>query len=344
MKRIVTIVAVLGVSLALCGAAFAQGKALRIAYIPQNTGNPYFERINFGFQQAAKQLGCQVTFTAPATADATAQIPFIQEQVQRGIDVLAIQANSVDALNTILDDVRNKGIIVIAVNADITANESHRDAAILAVDFDKVGRQLLDSVFSHLNGKGNFAILSATTDAPAQKHWIEDQGGIKDLLKNDPKYKNLKLLELAYGNDVPEKSSTEAEALLTKYPEMNLILTPTTVAEASAAQVVESAGVYPGGPNATGGGVIVFGTGTPNQMRPFIKSGVIKDFVLWDPAKMGIATVYLAAGLKSGKIKLGNGKTFTVPGIGTLKFNQNNLAIVGNLDTFNADNIDQFSF
>ena len=79
-------------------------------------------------------------------------------------------------------------------------------------------------------------------------------------------------------------------------------------------------------------------------MRPFIKSGVIKDFVLWDPAKMGIATVYLAAGLKSGKIKLGNGKTFTVPGIGTLKFNQNNLAIVGNLDTFNADNIDQFSF
>jgi hypothetical protein len=59
---------------------------------------------------------------------------------------------------------------------------------------------------------------------------------------------------------------------------------------------------------------------------------------------MGIATVYLAAGLKSGKIKLGSGKTFTVPGIGTLKFNQNNLAIVGNLDIFNADNIDQFSF
>lgn len=344
MKRIVTIIAVLAVFLALCGTAFAQGKGLRIAYIPQNTGNPYFERINFGFQQAATQLGCQVTFTAPATADATAQIPFIQEQVQRGIDVLAIQANSVDALDTILDDVRSKGIIVIAVNADITGNESHRDAAILAVDFDKVGRQLMDGVYSHLNGKGNFAILSATTDAPAQKQWIEDKGGIKDVLKNDPKYKNLKMLDLVYGNDVPEKSSTEAEALLTKYPDLNLILTPTTVAEASAAQVVESAGVYPGGPNATGGGVIVYGTGTPNQMRPFIKSGVIKDFVLWDPAKMGIATVYLAVGLKSGKIKLGNGRTFAVPGIGTLKFDKNNLAIVGNLDTFNAENIDQFNF
>ena len=342
MRRIVTIFLMAAISLALGATAFAQG--LRIAYIPQNTGNPYFERINFGFQQAAKQLGCTVTFTAPATADATAQIPFIQEQVQRGIDVLAIQANSVDALNSILDDVRKKGILVIAVNADITANESHRDAAILAVDFDKVGRQLLDSVYTRLNGKGNFAILSATTDAPAQRHWIEDKDGIKDLLKSDPKYRNLKLLETAYGNDVPEKSSTEAEALLTKYPEMNLMLTPTTVAEAAAAQVVESAGVYPGGPNATGGGVIVYGTGTPNQMRPFIKSGVIKDFVLWDPAKMGIATVNLAVGLKSGKIKLGNSRTFSVPGIGTLRFNQNNLAIVGNLDTFNADNIDQFDF
>ncbi len=338
MKRIALIIAALVVSLALCGAVIAQsGAGLRIAYIPQNTGNPYFERINAGFQQAAKDLGCQVTFTAPATADATAQIPFIQEQVQRGIDVLAIQANSVDALDTILDDVRSKGIIVIAVNADITGNESHRDAAVLAVDFNQVGKQLLDGVYSHLGGKGNFAILSATTDAPAQKQWIEDRGGIKDLLKNDPKYKNLKMLDLVYGNDVPEKSSTEAEALLTKYPELNLILCPTTVAEASA-------GVYPGGPNANGSGVIVFGTGTPNQMRPFIKSGVIKDFVLWDPAKMGIATVYLAVGLKSGKIKLGNGKTFTVPGLGTLKFDKVDLAVVGNLDTFNADNVDQFNF
>jgi len=322
----------------------ASSKPLRIAYIPQNTGNPYFERINFGFQEACKKLGCEVTFTAPATADATAQIPFIQEQVQRGIDVLAIQANSVDALNSVLDDVRAKGILVIETNADITGNESHRDAAVLAVDFTKVGKALLDRTYDYLGGKGKFAILSATTDAPAQRQWIEEPGGIKDLLKNDPKYKDLQLLTIAYGDDVPQKSTTEAEALLTKYPDLDLILAPTTVAVAAAAQVVESAGVYPGGPNAKGKGVIVYGLGTPNQMRPFIKSGVIKDFDLWDPAKMGTTVVYLAEGLKNGTIKLGEGNTFDVPGIGTLTFGKYNVVTTGVLDTFNKDNIDQFNF
>lgn len=325
-------------------ATAAAAKPLRIAYIPQNTGNPYFERIYFGFQKACKELGCEVTFTAPATAEATAQIPFIQEQVQRGIDVLAIQANSVDALNSILDDVRAKGILVIATNADITGNESHRDAAVLAIDFDAVGRRMLDQLYDLMGGKGKFAIISATTDAPAQRHFIEEPGGVKDLLKNDPKYKDMVLLEVAYGDDVPQKSLTECEALLTKYPDLDAIMAPTTVAVAAAAQCVESAGVYPGGPNAKDGGVIVYGLGTPNQMRPFLKSGVVKKVDLWDPANIGITVVYLAHGLKNGTIQLGEGNTFEVPGLGTMKFRKNNLVIVGPFQEFNKDNVDEFNF
>ncbi len=325
-------------------AAQPAAKPLRIAYITQNTGNPYFERINYGFQETCKKLGCEVTFTAPAAAGATDQIPFIQEQVQRGIDVLAIQANSVDALNSILDDVRAKGILVIATNADITGNEAHRDAAILAVDFDQVGRRMLDSMYDQIGGKGKFAIVSATTDAPAQKHFIEEPGGVKDLLKTDSKYKDFELLDLVYGDDVPQKSLTECEALLSKYPDVNAIMAPTTVAVAAVAQCVESAGVYPGGPNAKNGGVTVIGLGTPKQMAPFLKSGVVKGIDLWDPANMGISVVYLAKGLKDGTIKLGEGNTFEVPGIGTLKFNKVNLAIVGPFQSFTKDNVDQFNF
>ncbi len=172
-------------------AAPAAEGGLQIAYIPQNTGNPYFERINQGFQETCAELGCVVTFSAPATAEATLTIPFIQEQVQRGIDVLAIQPNSVDAINSILDDVRAKGILVITTNNDITGNESHRDASVISVDYDKTGQQMLDRVYDYLDGAGNFAILSATTDAPSQNKWIEEAGGVKDLLANDPKYADL---------------------------------------------------------------------------------------------------------------------------------------------------------
>ncbi len=317
---------------------------LRIAYIPQNTGNPYFERINFGFQETCKEMDCEVTFTAPASAEATSQIPFIQEQVQRGIDVLAIQPNSVDAINTILDDVRAKGVTVITTNNDLTGNESHRDASVMAVDFSKVGRQMLESLYTLTGGKGKFAIISATTDAPAQREFIEEPEGVKDLLKSDPKYKDLELLEVVYGDDVPQKSLTECEGLLAKYPDLDAIMAPTTVAVAAAAQCVESAGVYPGGPNATDGGVIVYGLGLPNQMSPFFESGVVTLIDLWDPANMGVVAVHLAKGLKDGTIQLGEGNSFEVPGLGTMTFGPDNVIIVGAFESFNKDNVDTYGF
>ena len=59
---------------------------------------------------------------------------------------------------------------------------------------------------------------------------------------------------------------------------------------------------------------------------------------------MGITTVYLAKGLKDGTIKLGEGNTFEVPGIGTMTFGPDNLVIVGPFQTFTKDNVDQFQF
>jgi hypothetical protein len=59
---------------------------------------------------------------------------------------------------------------------------------------------------------------------------------------------------------------------------------------------------------------------------------------------MGIATVYLAQGVKDGTITLGEGNSFEVPGLGTLTFGKDNLIITGNLDTFNADNINDYDF
>ena len=315
---------------------------VKVTYIPQNTGNPYFDRINLGFQNGCKEAGCEVLYIGPASPEPTSQIPFIQEQVQQGIDVLAIQANSVDALNTVFDDVREKGIWVVANNADITGNEEHRDAAILAVDFDTLGKDLLDLMADVMDYKGQFAILSATPDAPAQRHWIEDPGGIKDLMNSDSKYAEMELVEVAYGDDVPQKSVTECEALLAKHPDLKGILAPTTVAVSSAAQVFESMGVYPGGP--AGRDIQLTGAGMPNQMRRFVLDGVVEKFLLWDPANIGYTNAYLAVGLKNGDIELGEGKTFQAGKLGELTFGKNNLVICGPPFIFDKDNIGEFNF
>ena len=52
-----------------------------------------------------------------------------------------------------------------------------------------------------------------------------------------PKYKNMKLVKIAYGNDNDTKSAQETQALLQAYPNLKGIISPTTVGIAAAARV-----------------------------------------------------------------------------------------------------------
>lgn len=309
-----------------------QDKKISVVYIPKNTGNPYFDSIIKGFKTASEELKFEFTTVAPSTAEATSQLPFIKEQIQRGVSVIAISPNSPDALNPVFKEAMGKGIKVLVVNSDIPGSESYRDAAVLPMDFSITGKSQVELMASLIESKGKIAILSATTDAPDQNFWIK---GMKETLK-DPKYKDMQLVEVAYGNDDPQKSLTEAEGLLTKYPDLRGIISPTTVGVAAAAQAVESAKRAPK--------VQVTGLGTPNQMRRFIKNGTVTAFALWSPYDEGYLSGYLAVGMAKGEIKPGEGSKFKVPGLGDRQFGKNNVIITGPPTVFNKDNIDKFDF
>src|SRR5438067_4763854 len=136
---------------------------IKIVYIPKNTGNPYFDPMINGFRKAAEETGAEFTTVAPATADATSQLPLIKDQVQRGVNVLALSPNSPDALNAALREAMSRGVTVIAVDSDLTDHEDSRTAGVLTVDPQTVGQSQIELMGSLIDYKGKFAILSATT-------------------------------------------------------------------------------------------------------------------------------------------------------------------------------------
>ena len=323
----------LALSLVVTTGALAQDP-LKIVYIGKNTGNPYFDSITGGFEDACASLGCEFEFVAPATAEATSQIPFIEAQIQRGVDVIGIAPNSPDALNQVLQAAKDAGILILTVNGDITGNEQYRDATILPVNFDIVGRDQVEMVGSLIGYEGEIAILSATTEAPDQNKWIV---GMNETLANDAKYANMSLVATVYGDDQPEKSTAEMEALLANYPNLKGVIAPTTVGIAAAAQVVQSRGIADK--------VKVTGLGLPSEMRDFIKDGTVTAFQLWSPYNEGWLAVHFAKGVIDGTIKNEVGATFEVPNLGTITINANNsINTQAELTTFNAENIDQFNF
>lgn len=333
LKRTFLAATGLALGLTMVTGAFA-ADPLKIVYIGKNTGNPYFDSITGGFEDACKSLGCEFQFVAPATAEATSQIPFIEAQIQRGVNVIAIAPNSPDALNQVLDAAKAKGILVLTVNGDLVGNEGHRDATILPVDFTKTGPNQVELMGSLIGYKGEIAILSATTEAPDQNTWI---AAMNKTLVEDAKYKDMKLVATVYGDDQPEKSTTEMEALLSNFPNLVGVIAPTTVGIAAAAQVVQSRGIADK--------VHVTGLGLPSEMRDFVKDGTVTAFQLWSPYNEGWLAAHFAVGVIGGTIKNEVGSTFEVPTLGTIKIEEKNaMNTQAELTTFDASNIDNFNF
>jgi rhamnose transport system substrate-binding protein len=341
--RTTAALAIAALALAGCGPSQTTSngaEATTLVFVPKSSGNPFFNQLGAGFEETSDDYGFAFDTQAPATADATSQISVIKDQVQRGADIIVISANSPDALNEALDQAREKGVTVLTVDSDLTGNEEHRDLCVLPVDFSQIGPSQIELLGKQTNYEGEFAILSATVDAPNQNAWIE---GMRQALK-DPKYAKMKLVAVVYGDDEPQKSSTEMEGLLSRYPNLRGVISPTSVGLAAAAQVLENAGAFPGGPNAKNGGIVLTGLSTPNQMKKAVEKGVVASFQLWDPADMGRIAGYIGTQIRAGKFEPKPGAEIDVPGFGKLTVQEKNIVIAGPLLTFDKDNIAKYDF
>jgi rhamnose transport system substrate-binding protein len=305
-------------------------EVINVLFIPYNTGNPYFDRLGFGMEEEAGILGGSYSTDGPALAGPTAQLPFISDGLARGVNVIGIYANDPAAMTPQLSAARAEGVAVLALGADIETDG--RDAAILATDNDIVGPALVDVLAGEINFEGKIAILSGTPESPDHTYWI---AGIEEYLK-DPKFANIEVVEIAYGNDVPEQAFGEANALLTKYPDLVGIIGVTTVAVSQAAQAVSTAGL--------GGKVAVTGLGLPNQMAPYLEDGTVNEFLLWDPADMGRIASCLGNAIITGAIEIQPGAEFDCGEFGKRVILEDGSVIAGGLISFTAANVGDFDF
>lgn len=313
----------------LVGSAVAGAQSDRIAFIPKNLGNPFFDAVYAGVEEAAGELGFDTVYIGPSTADPASQISFIQQQVAQQVAAIIISANDANTVAPALRAAMNRGIAVIAVDADAAVDA--RQAYIQPVDFSTVGEEQVKLLAELTDYESDLAILSATTTAPNQNAWIE--GMRVELAK--PEYSAMNLVHIAYGDDEPQKSFRETEALLAAYPNLRGIIAPTTVGLAAAAQAVET--------NDAAANVALTGLGLPDQMRSYVKNGTVTAFQLWDPAEMGYAAVYLVDAIRGG-FEPTPGATYSAGKLGPRELAADNVVTAGPLTTFDADNIDDYNF
>ncbi|QTL96735.1 rhamnose ABC transporter substrate-binding protein [Iocasia frigidifontis] len=297
-KLFICLVLVMAVILA-SGLASAEG---RYAVIFKSAGNPFGEKLMDGFEKAVKEFGGEAILKAPAEPTAEAQIQMIEQLIAQHVDAIAISANDYDALEPALKKAMRRGIKVVSL--DSAVNPDSRDVHINQANPELIGRVEVQAIYEMIGEEGQIAVLSATSQASNQNLWIE---WMKKELKK-PKYSNVELVKVAYGDDLRDKSVSETEALLKTYPELKGIIAPTTVGIAAAGKVLTDKGLK--------GEVYLTGLGLPSEMAEYIKNGVCPWMYLWNPIDLGYLGAYAAHALVTGDINGEVGDTFNAGFLG----------------------------
>jgi rhamnose transport system substrate-binding protein len=310
----------------------AQGH--KIFFLPKFIGINVFTENGKGGKEAAKELGDEVVYNGPTEPVGAKQVPFINSAIRQGFDAIVISAPDANAVAPALKRAAARGIKVISYDGDVRP-----DARLMFVSpptASDIGAFQVEWVGAQIGYKGEIAILSAGPTAANQNTWIKF---MKVALKQ-PKYRNMKLVKIAYGNDKPVDSAKETQALLQAYPNLKGIIAPTTVGVSAAAQVLDQEGKCKS--------VALTGLGLPNEMRKYVKKGCARKFGLWNERDFGYLAVYVAHHVLEGTLTGKVGETFKAGRLGSRKVVVSDgvkpVVVLGKPLVFTPQNIDKFNF
>jgi rhamnose transport system substrate-binding protein len=149
-------------------------------------------------------------------------------------------------------------------------------------------------------------------------------------------YPELEWLETVETQDDAVLAYNQAAVLLGEYSsDVSGFISVTTTATPNAAQAISQGGMC--------GNKVVVGLATPNDMKPAINSGCVQSAVLWNPADLGYAAVYVMRAAADGVLQ--PGATEVDAGqLGTMPVMNGSEIVLGPPLIINARNINDLNF
>jgi rhamnose transport system substrate-binding protein len=309
-------------------AANISGQPIRVGLVAKSLGNGFFTAVQKGGDEAAAALGgVSVIFTGPATPTAEGQLEVLNALIAQHVDAIAVSANDPDALVPTLRRASQRGIKVISYDSAVDGDG--RIAHLSPSSDVLIGETCIELAAAAIPDKrGKLAIVSATPTSTNQNAWI---AAMKQAL---PKYPGMELTAVVYGDDVADKSYRETVALLRRYPDLAVVISPSSVGIVAAAKAVED--------EKRVGKVYVTGLGLPSELEGHVQLGTVKSFAIWNPIDLGYAAVQIAVRVSRGDVA-GPGRTISIGRLGQVTFDANGIGPMGKPFVYDKSNVAQFA-
>lgn len=309
-------------------------KEWTIAVVTKDNTAAWFKRMEEGVNKYSKETGIKVIQKGPANADAASQVQVVEDLIAQGVDALCVVPIDPTALEPTLKSAMEKGIPVVTHEASVQDNTLFDIEAFTAENF---GAAIMDSLAEQMGKKGKYAVMVGYTTSTTHMEYANAQVKLQKAAYPDMQLINNGQIPSAESEESRDKSYERAKEILKANPDLAGFTGVASTDCPGIAKAVEEMGLS--------GKCKIVGVGTPNEFKPYIKSGTISTIKLWDPASAGYAMCNLATKILKGE-KVGDGVDLGTEGWNKMTFipgSKKVLTGTGDI-TITAKNIDDYNF
>lgn len=302
-RSIFVIVACLLAVVIASSVGFAASKKYTIATVPKQVGIDWFNYMEQGVKQFAKDYGQDAFQTGPTISDAALQVQIIEDLIAQNVDAICVVPNSTEALEPVLKKAMDQGIVVV----------THESAAQKNVHFDleafdnaSFGVHLMDELAALMNEEGEYAVFVEFLTSKSHNEWID--AAVARQLES---YPNMKLVteRLETGADITVTYNRTKELFKT-YPNLKGIIGCGGHDTAGAGLAIDELGLQDS--------TFVVGTGLVATSGQYLLTGAVDLLSVWDPVDAGYAMNRLALMILEGE-EIKDGIDLGVPGFNNVK-------------------------
>jgi simple sugar transport system substrate-binding protein len=287
---------------------------------------PWFDNVEKGVVQAAKDLGVDAWMIAPTSDDAAQQVRAVEDLIAQQVDVIGVIPNDGAALEPVFKRAQDAGIKVIVHEQP---GQKNADWDIELIQNQEFGEAHLEAFAEAIGGEGKYVVYVGGLTVTLHNVWADAAVALQK-----QKYPKMEQVGDRFGvsNSVEESYKTAVDQMRA-HPDLKGFLIFGANGPIGAGQAVADREQI--------GKVIVVGPFIPSQGQKLMKSGAITRGFLWNPIDAGYAMVALGDILAKGETPTDG---MDIPGLGPVKVETDPPVIRANkmLD-INPDTIDELA-
>ena len=264
---------------------------------------PWFQRMEQGVEAFAKRTGIDARQEGADDVSPEKQVAIIQDLVAQKPTAITVVPNSPEAVESVLAQAREQGIIVVSHEATGIKNV---DVDIEAFDNASYGAEIMDGLASCMDEEGEYVQFVGSLTAKTHMDWVT--AAKEHQLANFP---DMKLVADPIESREDENVAYQkAQEVLAKYPDIKGFQGSAGTDVAGIARAVQEAGLEDQ--------VCVMGTSIPSVAKKYLADGSIDAIYFWDPALAGEAQLEIAKILAEGG-EITDGTDLGIEGYDSLK-------------------------